>query len=194
MKGALLLLIIGVVMCQHSLRGFPPEGTIPQGPRLWNHITALVCALACFFLWLELEKEERAELNTWEKNTLFGSFLSIFGRAHGFFLFLFMAQADWVWDIIRVADSRTAWRINAFKLCFRFKIRCRTRNAVQENIITIIVHLYLSLRDRAEGKKPHFFVQHQNSFLYLSWRYFFIPPLDITATHYHLMVLDRLAD
>jgi len=30
---ALLLLIIGVVMCQHSLKGFPPEGTIPQGPR-----------------------------------------------------------------------------------------------------------------------------------------------------------------
>lgn len=30
---ALLLLIIGGLMCQHSLRGFPPEGTIPQGPR-----------------------------------------------------------------------------------------------------------------------------------------------------------------
>lgn len=30
---ALLLLIIGGVMCQQSLRGFPPEGTIPQGPR-----------------------------------------------------------------------------------------------------------------------------------------------------------------
>lgn len=30
---ALLLLIIGGVMCQHSLTGFRPEGTIPQGPR-----------------------------------------------------------------------------------------------------------------------------------------------------------------
>lgn len=37
---ALLLLIIGGVMCQHSLRGFPPEGMIPQGLRHWNHITA----------------------------------------------------------------------------------------------------------------------------------------------------------
>lgn len=26
---ALLLYIIGVLMCQHSLRGFPPEGTMP---------------------------------------------------------------------------------------------------------------------------------------------------------------------
>lgn len=28
---ALLLLIIGGVMCQHSLRAFPPEGLIPWG-------------------------------------------------------------------------------------------------------------------------------------------------------------------
>ena len=55
---AVLLLIIGGVMYQHSLRGFPPEGTIPQGPRQWNHITALLRASAGF-LWLEIIKEER---------------------------------------------------------------------------------------------------------------------------------------
>lgn len=37
---ALLLLIIGGVMCQHSLRGFPPEGMIPWGLGQWNHITS----------------------------------------------------------------------------------------------------------------------------------------------------------
>lgn len=49
---ALLLLIIGGVMCQHSLRGFPPEGMIPRGLRHWNHITAR-------FLRLQLVKEEQ---------------------------------------------------------------------------------------------------------------------------------------
>lgn len=42
---ALLLLIIGVVMCQLSLRGFPPEGAIPQRHSHWNHIIVLLCAL-----------------------------------------------------------------------------------------------------------------------------------------------------
>lgn len=49
---ALLLLIIGGVMCQHSLRGFPPEGMIPRGLRHWNHITAR-------FLRLQIVKEEQ---------------------------------------------------------------------------------------------------------------------------------------
>lgn len=149
MKGALLLLIIGVVMCQHSLRGFPPEGTIPQGPRHWNHITALVCALACFFLWLELEKEERAELNTWKKNALFGSFLSIFRRTltllqsaveqgWRFFFFFFKWHKPTEFEISPVwliPEPLDKWML--LKLCFRFKIRCRTRKAVQENIITL---------------------------------------------------------
>lgn len=38
-----------------------------------------------------------------------------------FFFFLLMAQADWVWDITRVADSRTAWQMNAFKTMFQIQ-------------------------------------------------------------------------
>lgn len=54
---ALLLLIIGGVMRQHSLRGFPPEGMIPWGLRHWNHITAPPQTLA-HFLRLLMAKEE----------------------------------------------------------------------------------------------------------------------------------------
>lgn len=95
---ALLLLIIGGVMCQHSLRGFPPEGMIPWGLGHWNHITAPPHAPA-HFLCLLMVKEEGSRAP-------FCSFLSIFMEAHscrigcGTPLKGFLSKEFSIWDLI----------------------------------------------------------------------------------------------
>lgn len=95
---ALLLLIIGGVMCQHSLRGFPPKGMIPWGLGHWNHITASPHAPA-HFLCLLMVKEEGSRAP-------FCSFLSIFMETHscrvgcGTPLKGFLSKEYSIWDLI----------------------------------------------------------------------------------------------
>lgn len=95
---ALLLLIIGGVMCQHSLRGFPPEGMIPWGLGHWNHITAPPHAPAHFLCLLMVRQEgSRAP---------FCSFLSIFMGAHSCRVGCrtplkgFLSKEYSIWDLI----------------------------------------------------------------------------------------------